>query len=56
MTRSRRFDPVRYAAGGRGLSDISNELNSIRTSGSPGGPFTRGIVYEVLSDPSRFTD
>lgn len=55
MSRIRSIDPIRVP-GGVNSSNIGAEIRSLRSLSPPTGPFSRGIVYEVLGDPSRLTE
>lgn len=54
-SRVRRHNPVR-APGGFSSSNISAEIRSIRSQSPSPGPFSRGVVCEVIGDPSRLTE
>lgn len=54
-SRIRTFDPIR-SPGNATSANIGAELRSLRSVSPPKGPFSRGIVYEVIGDPSRLTD
>lgn len=54
-SRIRGIDPIRVP-GGNNTSNIGAEIRSLRSNSPPTGPFSRGIVYEVIGDPSRLTD
>ena len=54
-SRVRRHNPIR-APGGVSSSNISSEIRSIRSQSPSAGPFSRGVVCEVIGDPSRLTE
>ncbi|MCW4027794.1 MAG: hypothetical protein NWE76_09975, partial [Candidatus Bathyarchaeota archaeon] len=54
-SRSPRVDPIRVP-GSRGTNSITSELESIRSQGPETGPFSRGVVFEVLGDLSQRSD
>lgn len=54
-SRIRNIDPIRVP-GGANASNIGAEIRSLRSVSPPTGPFSRGVVYEVIGDPSRLTD
>jgi len=54
-SRIRTIDPIR-SPGSTSSANIGAELRSLRSVAPPTGPFSRGIVCEVIGDPSRLND
>jgi hypothetical protein len=54
-SRIRTIDPIR-SPGGASSANIGAEIRSLRSVSPPTGPFSRGVVCEVIGDPSRLND
>lgn len=55
MARASRYNPARAASGGNGAG-IGRELQGIRGQAPSLGALSRGVVVEVLNDPSLLTE